>query len=297
MKGSPHLYHVFYLVASHKSMTSAAKELYISQPAISKAMKTLETQLTTQLFIRKSTGVILTDDGQLLYAHVSKAMKALESGEKKLQEKRTSHKTTIKIGVSTTMCKFFLLKHLQDFQGLYPNLSVQIINNSTKQTLKSLRIGSIDIGINCFPSEADDLEMIKLFDIHDIFVAHKDYIHGNLQHPIDLETLATHPLFLLHEDSIARESMNTYFRANGIELKPHMETENMDFIIECAKSGAGIACVIREFVKEELRLGTFIQIPIEFPPPTREAGIIYSKYHDFESHVACLVHYLESKIV
>lgn len=293
MKGNPQLYHVFYMVAQHKSMTRAAKKLYLSQPAISKAMKSLEAQLETKLFERKSHGITLTEEGHMLYGYVSKAMKALHAGEKTLEERRLSKNALIKVGASTSMCKFFLFQHLQAFQSLYPNISIQVINHSTKEVFDSLRNGTIDIGINCFCSDASTYERVKLFDIHDIFIVHRDYMSKFHHLPVTPETLGEHPLFLLHGESIGRLSINHYFQSRDMQIVPHIESENMDFIIECARSGTGVACAIREFVEEELQDGTLVEIPLASPPPVREAGIIYDG--GFRGHVGLFVDYLRGK--
>ena len=69
MENNLNLYHIFYTVAKNKNISLAAKELYISQPAISKAISKLENNLETTLFIRSSRGVTLTEEGRILYEH------------------------------------------------------------------------------------------------------------------------------------------------------------------------------------------------------------------------------------
>lgn len=78
-------YWIFYTVANTGNISRAAKELYISQPAISKSIQKLEENLGCKLFSRSSRGVILTDEGQLLYGHVKDAFENLSLGEEKLK--------------------------------------------------------------------------------------------------------------------------------------------------------------------------------------------------------------------
>lgn len=275
-------------------MTSAAKELYISQPAISKSVKNLENLLGLSLFNRTSKGVELTEEGQVLYEHISKAIHEIKKGEEQLEKRKINQKNLIKIGVSTSMCKFFLLQHIQKFQKSYPHIQLQIINKSTCQTLTSLTEGTVDIGINCFPFDTSNYETIKLFDIEDIFVANKYYINKIGTNRMNLDVLSKHPLFLLNTDSIARESIDKYFQVNNIKLAPQLETENMDFIIQLAKSNAGIACVIKQFIEEDLKNGSFVEIPITPAPPTRQAGIIFLKNHSLDSNITRLINHLKS---
>lgn len=75
------LYRVFYYVAKEKSITGAAKRLYISQPAISKSLKKLEEELHVNLFLRNLNGVELTDEGKILFNYVDKALKNIKNAE------------------------------------------------------------------------------------------------------------------------------------------------------------------------------------------------------------------------
>ncbi len=75
-------YRIFYAVANTGNISRAAKELYISQPAISKSIQKLEESLHVQLFLRSSRGVALTPEGALLYSHVKSAFETLDMGRK-----------------------------------------------------------------------------------------------------------------------------------------------------------------------------------------------------------------------
>ena len=103
------LYRAFYEVAKHLNISIAAKELYISQPAISKSIKKLEDNLGVSLFTRSSRGVALTEEGQVLYDYVSRAFYNLASGEEQLKRIKDLGIGHIKIGVSNTLCKSFCL--------------------------------------------------------------------------------------------------------------------------------------------------------------------------------------------
>ncbi|MEF2735064.1 MAG: LysR family transcriptional regulator, partial [Blautia sp.] len=105
------LYKVFYTVANTGNISKAAAELYISQPAISKSIRKLEQNLEVTLFSRNSRGVHLTEEGEVLYDYVQKAFYSLQLGEmqlKKINELGIGH---LRIGVSTTLCKYVLLDY------------------------------------------------------------------------------------------------------------------------------------------------------------------------------------------
>ena len=108
-------YKIFYEVAKAGNISKAAKELYISQPAISKSISNLENELQTHLFERTSRGVSLTEEGQLLFHHVSDAFHSLEAGEAELSRIRDMGLGHLTIGVSTTLCRYRLLPYLKTF--------------------------------------------------------------------------------------------------------------------------------------------------------------------------------------
>ena len=140
-------YRIFYTVANTKNISKAAKELYISQPAISKSIQKLEESLGTKLFERSSRGVALTDSGELLYTHVKSAFETLSIGEDRLRRSIELGIGHLTIGVSSTLCKYVLLPYLKEFIKENPHINISISCQSTNQTLKLLEEEKLDVGL------------------------------------------------------------------------------------------------------------------------------------------------------
>ena len=124
MEQNLNLYHIFVTVARCKNISGAARALYISQPAISKAISRLEQNLNTTLFLRSSRGVKLTEAGEILYRQVESAFLAINQGEqqlKKMQELGIGH---LSIGASSTLCKYVLLPYLRTFTEENPHIQI-----------------------------------------------------------------------------------------------------------------------------------------------------------------------------
>ncbi|MEG2774443.1 MAG: LysR family transcriptional regulator, partial [Acetivibrio sp.] len=121
MEGTLSAYRIFYVVAQKGNISYAAKELYISQPAISKAIGKLEESLGVLLFFRSSRGVVLTEEGKILYEHTKKAFETLEEGEENLRKIQNLEMGQIRIGASTTLCKYILMPYLKAFIKKYPH--------------------------------------------------------------------------------------------------------------------------------------------------------------------------------
>ena len=120
------LYKTFYYVAKNESITRAASELLISQPAISKAIKTLEEQLNTPLFIRKRDGVKLTEAGETIYNKIKGAMELIDSAEENIKSLTNLDSGSINIGASKTIIHEYLMPYIKKFHKDYPNINIRI---------------------------------------------------------------------------------------------------------------------------------------------------------------------------
>ena len=109
------LYKVFYYVAKNSSISRAANEMMISQPAISKSIKTLEEQVGTSLFIRKRDGVILSEAGETIYDKIKDAVELIVSAENDLDALTNMDTGVINIGASRTILHEFLMPYIKNF--------------------------------------------------------------------------------------------------------------------------------------------------------------------------------------
>lgn len=273
------LYHIFYTAARTKNISKAAKELYISQPAVSKSISHLEEILNTALFVRSSRGVTLTAEGALLYEHASSAFSSLEAGTTKLKRIQDLGIGSLRIGVSTTLCKYLLLPYLKEFIEKNPHIKVQIVCQSTIHTVKLLDEGIIDVGLIGRPKRNKTLVFHKVTGIEDTFVATRAYLNNLAlrEQSVGNDIFKYANIMLLDEKNITRLYIEEYLREQKIELNQILEVSNMDLLIEFAKIGIGAACVIKEFVAEELKEGLLEEIPLSVPIPKRSVGFAYSQ--------------------
>lgn len=280
------LYHIFYTVAGCGNISSAAKELFISQPAISKAVSRLEGNLNVKLFTRNSRGVRLTLEGELLYKQLDAAFRAIRQGEETLKRNGELGVGELSIGVSTTLCKYVLLPYLQDFIKENPYIKISISCRSTYETIAALEEGSLDIGLIGEAERMNHLQFYPVQEINDIFVTTEKYlellkeklhIQGNVKNR-DMNRLLSHStLLLLDKNNITRQYIDKYMILQNITPEQQLEITTMDLLIEFAKIGLGAACVISNFVEKELQDGTLIRLPMPEPIPARKIGFACKK--------------------
>ena len=122
MTGNLEYYKVFYYTAKNSSLTMAAAELSVSQPAVSQALKQLEAALGVKLFVRSAKGIRLTPEGEVLYGYVKPGYEQIRLGERRLSAMRGLESGELKIGASDMTLKYCLLPYLQDYHERFPGI-------------------------------------------------------------------------------------------------------------------------------------------------------------------------------
>ncbi len=267
------LYRIFYVIAKSGSISAAAETLFISQPAITFQIKKLEDQLGISLFTRTKHGVILTDDGKVLFDYVKNGIESITNGENALSNLKNLESGIIRIGASTTVCRHVVMPYLEIFHELYPKIDIQIVNNLTSNLLKDLRNGNLDIlFLNMPMDENKDLKIIPITSVQDIFVGNKKY-YDLTNGKLNLNNLNSFPLIFQKLPSNTRAYLNNYLKKNNVNLKPQLEVVSSNLIMDLVKAGFGIGYATKEFIKPELDNKTLYEIEITPTIPKRFIGI------------------------
>jgi DNA-binding transcriptional LysR family regulator len=268
------LYRVFYAVAKAGGISAAARDLFVSQPALTQSIRKLEDQLGVTLFLRTSRGVKLTPEGETLYQHVDSAYGFISLAEKKLSQTRSMEDGEIAIGAGDTLCKHYLVSHLKTFHQSYPKVRIHVTNRTTPETITLLKAGKVDLGVINLPIEKDPaLDVEETLTVHDCFVVGGD-LRSLSWAPLPLCRLVEHPILLLEKGSNSRRFIDSFARKHGIALTPEIELGSNDLLAEFAAVGLGIACVVREFVQAELSSGRLREVRLVEEIPARRTGVI-----------------------
>ena len=290
-------YKIFLAVAENKSISRAATQLYISQPAVSITIRKLEENLNTTLFIRKSKGVDLTEKGRILYDSAKKALTMLSDTEKSLRfPLNTGY---LRIASSNVLCKHFLMPYLKEFSKLYPNTDLAITCTSSVEAYLMLEgcsagygfgtgsasdsRGIVDLALVVKPENLGTLIYHPLGIIDYIFVCTPLY-REKLNCKND-EIFEYANIMLLDKDNVSRKHINNYYAKNNIIPLHILEVNEMDMLIEFAKMGIGVSCVVKQFVTHELETGSLMEITLSNPVPSREIGFLYNDIQPFNENI------------
>ena len=267
-------YKIFYYVALNGNITTAAEQLFISQPAVSQSIKQLESSLDCKLFIRTTKGVKLTVEGEVIYQHISKGIEQIKLGEKRLESQLNLESGEIHIGASDMTLEYFLLPYLETFHRLYPKIKISITNGPTPETISILEDDIIDFGVISEPvPDIKNFSVIPVREIEDIFICGTEFIEIT-KNQISLEKLVSMPLILLEPNTSTRKYINTYLKENDIIISPEFELATSSLIVQFVKRNLGIGCVVRDFAEVDLKDGFVYEVKLENQIAKRHICII-----------------------
>ncbi len=270
------LYKVFYTVARCKSITLAAGELYLSQPAVSRSIRQLEQALDCRLFLRTPKGVTLTSEGEILLEHVAAGMDQFRLGERKLKERLNLESGEIRVGASDMTLRFFLLPHLERFHTLYPRIKISVTNGPTPETLRALQQRTIDFGVVSQPvADPGGFVFTPVGQVQDTVIAGPRFA-GLTRRTIPLRELESLPLIFLERNTSTRKYLDDFFAAAGLRLQPEFELATSDLIVRFVQRNLGVGCVVGDFAAEALENGTVSRLMLDTPIPPRPLCVVQS---------------------
>lgn len=273
------LYRSFLEVARCGSISKASKSLYITQPAVSTEILSLERTLGIKLFFRTNRGMSLTPEGKVLYEYIKSAFSLINAGEEAMCDITGMQKGLLRIGASDMTLRFYLLDHIKKYRDAYPGIRITITNNPTPQTLAALHSGTIDFGVISEPvsdmnTNSDDMVIIPVRRISDIFVCSPECPLASAK-GVTAADIAKYPVIMLENQTSTRRYLRTQ---PGFEmLEADIELATSDLLIEFARRGMGVASVVEDFALEAIARGELCRIDLAEPPKPRNFLLVYLK--------------------
>lgn len=290
------LYKIFYVVAINQNITKASEELNISQPAVTKHIKNLEDSLGVILFNRTRKGVVLTPIGQKIFMEIRNALTILDNVESEVRKYRDNDCGVIRIGTNTTLVRM-LMDYIGFFYKKYPNVKIEINTDTTKDNIKLLQNGLLDLIIcKLPPSLESDLDFKKIGDSSYEFIANKE-VYKNIAQPINLSDLLKHKLLLQKEPSNSYFSAQNFFRENNLEVDSKLKIGSTSLVIDFTKIGYGIGYVPKLYIEKELKEKMLFTVETVPKAPSISYGIITLKNNVLSRSCSKFIEYiLENKV-
>ena len=274
------LYRVFYTVAKCGSLTRAAEELYISQPAVSQSVKQLENQLGVSLFNRTHRGMELSaQGGKMIFPEVERALGLLSVAENRVAEMQTKASGLIRIGASDTIFEYFLADKIVDFHEKFPAVKIELMADFTPDTIEKLKANRCDVAFVNLPIEVDgDLTLRgNCMRLNDIFIVGEKYHQLANGDTMSLSKLKEYPLIMMDKNTVARRSLDNFLGAHGLELTPSIEVGSWDLMKRLVARGMGVGIIPREYAQGRLKDGELFEVKTDPTLPTRSVGMLLPK--------------------
>ena len=269
MKFNLEYYRTFFITANFLNFTKAAKQLYLTQSAVSQTIKKLESELGCALFLRRPSGLKLTKEGDILYDHVKKAFEELQTGEYQILKLSDFKAGSLQIGATETTLRFFLAPLIHKFKNEFPNIHINFIGSTTHDTCKKLSSGDIELAflISPIPSEYH-FELIKIRTLQDIFFASKDF-DIDLSKEYTPSEIIEYPLVSISSDNSVRGYIDNWFMKHNIIFTPEYTVKSTGLILPLVQNNLGIGILPFDYISEDLRQGKMVQIKMTDLPPKR----------------------------
>lgn len=243
-------YRVFYYVAKYRNITKAAEVLMSNQPNVTRLIKALEQNLECTLFVRSHKGVVLTPEGEALYAHVKIAVENILAGEEELAHSRGLQRGIISIGASEVALRCLLLPILNRYRHMYPGVQIRISNHSTPQAISALQDGLADIAVVTTPLDhTDKIDVIKIREFQECAVCGDAY-RSLTAKPLSFSDLADVPLICLSPGTKTYTFYTELFARYDLTIRPDIEAATADQILPMVRNNLGIGFVPKEFLSD-----------------------------------------------
>lgn len=235
---------IFYYVAKHENITSAAKEINISQSSLSRHIIHLEQRLKLKLFERKSTGLVLTKQGEILYQTVKKIVEELDTTRHFLREEPTEIQGTLKVEATNSLVNSWLVYYLGEFNTRFPEINLRIIGDDHLSPPDNTQI---EVSLRPFVhNSGNELIQEYLMTWQLKLYAHPSYL-ANFGMPQEISDLENHRILSFGED-IAKpyDEVNWLLRLSSTPFKPYMCINSSYGLFLAAEAGLGIVSLSQE---------------------------------------------------
>jgi len=266
-------------IASEKSFTQAAKILFVSQPSVSKQIKTLEDRLNISLINRENTSISLTEAGKLFLRYSERILSLCEESCRALNDLQVGDRGQLIVGASQTIGTYLMPRILALFAQNHPQMNIQVHVDSTRIIAKNVVKGEIDIAVvggNIPKDLQNNLKVESFVNDELILIIPKSHPFA-LKKNIKKNDLYHLNFITLDSNSTIRKLIDDILNQNHIRTKQLniiMQLNSIEAIKTAVSLGLGAAFISSSAIEKEIELKTIEIITIKNIKITRTVSII-----------------------
>lgn len=274
----------FQAVCKNMSFTKAAEEMYISQPAVSSAIRDLEDEFGIRLFNRQNNNLSLTDDGKWLLEKCDNLLKEFDSIEAHLHLLSNQH-NYLRLGIAPMIANYYFFNTLNSFMKKYPLAKTEIMEAGSIELREAVMDNVVDIGVvilNDLPP--NKCNTLKLYDCELVFCVSKDHLLASKKE-ISFAQLNREKIILLKEDSYQNTMIKTKFKEANSEINVLLYSNQLSSVKKMIYQGSCGAFLFKAVADDDSNL---IAISLK-DPLFLEVGLIWLKnqkiYADMQNFI------------
>lgn len=267
----------FLEVAEQKSFTGAAKNLHVSQPAISKMIRALEDELGVVLFDRSSRRVELTDYGLAVQSQVKILVQSFHGIQNELADVTHLRQGSIRIGIPPMVGEMFFPEIIGRFHKQYPKIKIKLTEVGSKKVEELVKDGSVDVGVAVLPVDVDEFEIYEITKNPMMLVVHADHPLAERK-KVAFSDLRGESFILYRSDFALHELINDACHLAGFKPDIICETSQWDFMAKTVAAQLGIALLPNRVCQELRRYDQIRAVEIEAPRLYWHLALIWRKY-------------------
>jgi LysR family transcriptional regulator, low CO2-responsive transcriptional regulator len=266
----------FLRLAKTGSFTLAARELNLSQSAVSHSIRALEESVGCRVFDRLTKKVVLTQAGEQLFHHAEKIFREMAAAKTSLAHLGKWGKGRLRIGATPTACQYILPAVLREFKESFPDFQIAIEPGDTPDALGALRDSRIDLALALEPRREESVEFIPVFKDDLVFILPPLHPWA-LSRKVDRTEVAKQNYVLYNRNSQTFRLLDEYFREERVVLHTFIELGSMEAIKELVKLGLGVSILAPWICEDEIADGSLVALALGRRKLVRSWGVMHWK--------------------
>ena len=250
----------FAILAGCGSFSRTARELHLTQSAVSHAIKTLEGQLGCRLFHRQGRTVHLTHHGREFLPHAETILRTMQQARSALGALDRTPRGRLRIGCTAAASQFILPAVFREFKESFPLYDLKVVPGETPDTVERLLRDEIDVAVSLRPPEASRLECHPVFEDELVFLASP--LHPWTERSPRARDAADQTLIVSSRNSLTFAMVHEHFLRLGVRLASVIELGSTEAMKELAKLGLGVAVAARWTARAELQAGQLVALAL-----------------------------------
>lgn len=279
----------FCAVSQYHSITQAAQKLYVTQPAISNAIRELEKEFSISLFIRSKNHLTLTNEGELFYQKANALLTTIHQTSSQLYD-LGKQILPVKVGIPPLLSTLFFPETLIAFHEQQPQIPVELFEYGSIRAASLVQEEQLDLAfVNMHFYDADNMNTYPILSEHIVFCVSPGH-HLAGEKSVSIEMLKDEPLIMYNTDSVQNATLSALFESRGIKPNIIMHASQLYTIQKFVKENLGGACFYSSILAD---CPDFIKIPI-VPLISQDIGLAWKKGKYINSSVDRFISFVKN---